>query len=44
MLVARMAYAEGNLPPESRETLQKFWETVTGVSSEVMDREPVVVD
>jgi hypothetical protein len=29
MLVARMAYAEGNLPKDSRETLEQFWDVLT---------------
>jgi len=37
LLVARMAYAEGNLPADSRSTLEHFWERLTSGADETVD-------
>jgi hypothetical protein len=36
LLVARMAYAEGNLPDNSRRTLGEFWERLTSGAAETV--------
>jgi hypothetical protein len=44
LLVARMAYASGNLPADSRTTLAQFWERLTGGADETIDEEVEVVE
>lgn len=44
LLVARMAYANGNLPANCRETLAEFWERLISGADETIDEEVEVVD
>jgi hypothetical protein len=45
LLVARLAYASGNLPANTRDTLDHFWDKLTtGAVEEEIDEEAEVVD
>jgi hypothetical protein len=44
LLVARMAYAHGNLPSDCRDTLDHFWDRLTSGADEVIDEEVEIVE
>jgi len=44
LLVARMAYAGGNLPASARQTLDEFWDRITAGADETIDEVAEVVE
>ena len=44
LLVARMAYAHGNLPADARDTLEHFWDRITTGADETIDENVEVVE
>ncbi|HKA06251.1 MAG TPA: DUF4129 domain-containing protein [Gemmataceae bacterium] len=44
LLVARLVYASGNLPEDTRLTLDHFWDRITGGADETIDEEAEVVE